>query len=116
MPSTLCLLINLVKISLIFSSKPEIALGIFFGLCSFKVLTKDFFNNFFESFFLVFLIVLDLETLLDLGDDFFLVDFFLVDDFFFRWIIFFLSYFFFLFYHNFILQFFIVMKIKSDIF
>ena len=41
MPSTLCLLINFAKISFIFSSNPEIAFGIFFGLSSFIVLIEE---------------------------------------------------------------------------
>ena len=41
-PSTLCLLINFTKISLILSSNPEIALGIFLGLSTFRVLVSDF--------------------------------------------------------------------------
>ena len=64
-PSTLCLLINFVKISFILSSKPEIALGIFFGLSSFKILDTDFLETFFAAVFFVFLIILDLGFFLD---------------------------------------------------
>ena len=103
-PSTLCLLINFVKISLILSSKPEIALGIFIGFSFFKVLIPDFLETFFTTVFFVFLTILGLEFLLDFALVFFFFKIFLTADFFLDTFVFFLTTFFFLFYHKSILK------------
>ena len=103
-PSTLYLLISFVKISLILSSKPEIALGIFLDFSSFKVLNSDFLEVFFEIVFFVFFTILGLEFLLDFDLVFFFFKFFLTDDFFLDTLVFFLTTFFFLFCHNSILK------------
>ena len=92
------MLINLVKISFIFSSKPEIAFGIFFGFSSFDELIKDFLETFFPAVFFVFFKIFDLDTLEDLDCDFFLVNFFLKEVFFLGGDIFFLTVFFFFFF------------------
>jgi len=87
-PSTLCLLISLAKISFIFSSKPEIAFGIFIGLSSFIVLTEEVLNTFLLTVFFFFLIVFGLEIFDDCAVVFFLIAFFLISDFFFWFTIF----------------------------
>ena len=102
-PSILCLLINLANISFIFSSKPEIAFGIFFGLSTFAGLFKFFLDTFFKTVFFVFFIIFALDTWEDLEIDFFLVKFFFYRSFLFSYLCFLLYCFFFLFCHNFIL-------------